>query len=481
VTALEELTATALLGTDRRLPSPPATGAALAAALERQPWDSDPPAALLAAAALLATHERAGRTAATLNPPSTEPAGVEQAARCPVGAMVLLQQLLADQFGQPLLEEWLLRAAARSELVPPLLLPVMLDLALVRTQLRRPLLAAGGRRLGWLAEHRREWSWATASTSEAPEQAWQHMTFDARALLLGDVRASDPDRGRALVQSTWEADPPEQRTRFLAELKDTLVQSDEPLLEQALNDRRRDVRVMSAELLARLTGSAYQRRMWERVAPLIRSGRRSLIVELPPEPDACLQRELTVLAPLPGLGRRATQLAEMVAATELAAWERELRKPPPAILAQAAASENGDALIGGWLKASARQRNPEWCAAIALHLRDPKPLIAVPAAAVEPAAVALLRAAGDDLILFVLRWLAPPWTRALSGLATERVARSGLGPVRPSDVVFIAYNMHPSVIEDASAAFAELGGPGATAMLRVLDLRQALISELPTP
>jgi hypothetical protein len=130
-----------------------------------------------------------------------------------------------------------------------------------------------GKRGRWLARQNPDWAYAVAG--EVPDEpgaideAWTTGTPEARVALLRQLRQADPARGRELLASTWKTDGPEDRAAFLKAFEIGLGPDDEPFLEAALDDRRKEVRAAAIELLTRLPGSRLVRRMIERVAPLL--------------------------------------------------------------------------------------------------------------------------------------------------------------------------------------------------------------------
>lgn len=80
-----------------------------------------------------------------------------------------------------------------------------------------------------------------------------------------------------MLESSWPSEAPDDRIAFVAELEHGLAPTDEPFLEKALEDRRKEVRQRALDLLLRLSESALIKRMWQRVAPLIRREKSSML------------------------------------------------------------------------------------------------------------------------------------------------------------------------------------------------------------
>jgi hypothetical protein len=491
MTVADELAATALLGTERRPPATPVADGPLGAALAAQPWQENPAAAVLGAAALATTHRRAGRLPATLEGELPAPAPPEETLPCPPGAVTLLDRLLGDPEGSALVAQWLDRVAARGEHAPPVLLPPLLESGRTDRSLRPGVLRAGGARAGWLAAQHPPWSWAAAAdTSSSDHQAtWETGSTDARAMVLGELRAADPAAARDLIQSTWEQDPPADRAAFLAALRDGLCADDEPLLERALADRRKEVRTAAADLLAALPGSAYRERMARRLAPLVGVEgrlRRRLAVELPPPPDADAKRDGIRATAREGLGERAAVLADVVAGAGLELWTAQLTDAttPDEVLRLARGSDHEAALRLGWQVAARRERHAAWCVALATDTHEVELLADLSPADAEPAAIALVKRADPHRLAAVLAALPGPWGPALSTVAVDRLAADAGALWERPPLRTAGARLHPAAIPAAITALTARrdSAPAAVdTLLRVLDLRQTLVRELPTP
>nr|WP_241728733.1 DUF5691 domain-containing protein [Nocardioides zeae] len=225
-------------------------------------------------------------------------------------------------------------AAARGVRVPHDLLPTLLERARTTPTLRaplRPVLDERGRWLaalhpGWsavLADHRAAASPAGTPGARPDPAAWPHLPAPARLALLLDLRASPDPAERAtaadLVASTWANDPVNERTQHLEALGSALVETDDALLERALDDRSVKVRGLAQALLDGLPTSRRAQRMAERLAPLLsRSGilGRRLDVATPPDPDDAGVRD--GLTPPPrGTSRHDWWLGTLVAGAPL--------------------------------------------------------------------------------------------------------------------------------------------------------------------
>lgn len=502
MSAFDGLVSAALIGTDRRAPEAPEVGGALGEALAGQPWSASPAAAVLVAAALAAIHRRAGALPTTVGAdalPSAAPA--EAAAVCPPGAATLLRRLLADADGRAALPEWLERVHARGERAPFALLPDLLDIGNDDRELQANLLPAIGSRGLWLAaQHPEWWTWAVpqlaardpAASATASEDPWLVGSLELRVAELARLRATEPETARALIESTWAQDPPGPRARFIAALRPGLGPQDEPLLERALADGRKEVRAEAIALLSALDGSAYRERMAARLRPLVSvtgTLRRRLAVALPGELDPAAKRDGLRAAQRDGLGPQSALLADLVASAGLAFWTTAgLGAETPAdVLRLARGTDHEKALRLGWQTAAAREREPAWCVALAVQDHLPALLSGLPAAVAEPAALELLGTAGKPEQAW-LAWalfdaLDGPWSTAFSTAAIRLVADGKDGGIDRPMQRTVGRRLNAASLADAAARLSRRpdGAPSLDALRHLLDLRQSLIRELPTP
>jgi hypothetical protein len=289
---------------------------------------------------------------ASAMPPA--PSAAERLPACPVPAESFLKRLLEGGYPAAVQVEWLGLLARRAARLPERFLPNMLELATRQPELRPSVRPALGMRGAWLAALEPAWAWATA-TQEADQllQAWQEGTLEQRVAALGAWRRADPATARAALQSSWPAEPPENRIALLPCLAIGLEAPDEPFLEAALDDRRKPVRQAARYLLVRLPGSQLSRRMLARVAPLLQVEKRflrgtRLVVALPAECDAAMARDGVGDARHPGLGEKAGWLADMLSAIDPSHWSASLDLAPEECLALGAATDYHDALLLGW-------------------------------------------------------------------------------------------------------------------------------------
>lgn len=371
----------AVMGTGRTADSPPAVLGEMGLA------PPDQQQRMLAGAAAMSRARRAGYRPAEAGE-RTAPAGAEPDTRPEVAPAA--ERRLAELIGAAdyeLVGEWFrcLTALDHPRRPPDVLVPELLTAASPHPRLRASVLPALGPLAGWLAGFNAEWSWARetgagTSAAEVGEPAlgasdqWDTAGIDDRRALLGRLRESDPAAGRELVAATWAVDSYRDRAAFLAMLSVGLSTGDEPLAEQALADRRAEVRRIAADLLARLPGSRYSRRAVARAAAAVRierKGRRQRLVVTAPE---AVTQEMVADgvdgSPPRGTGTGAWLLQQLVAAAPSAFWAAHTGLDPGEMLDLGDRTDWSAPLRTGWRSAAIRDGDRDWLLAL---LNQPGP------------------------------------------------------------------------------------------------------------
>jgi hypothetical protein len=431
----DELVASALVGTARRPPAVPVADpdSALGRALGSIPRE-DPEGALLTAGAVVGLYRLAGRRLRVDTAPLPAASPPETLPLCSPAAAARLDAIVGGRF-RPVLGEWLSLAAAAGAIVPPDRLPALLDVTTAGAGLRPSALPVIGERGRWLAARNPAWAWAAGGGGSPEEEAvtWATGSAAARRLLLGRLRATDPAAARDRLTSTWTTETPDDRASFVAALASGLSPDDEPFLEAALDDRRKEVRQAAADLLVRLPDSRLAARMAARARPLVRvtgSVRKRFEVILPTEVDPAMVRDGIVATPPAGVGERAWWLSQIVAAAPLRTWTEALGPPPARLVELAGAGDAGPLVRRAWATAAARQADEAWALALldAEVVREPGLLQVVPhdrAVAVSTRLVADLGLA--PAVVDVLQRCPVPWGPALGRTVVDRLGTAVQG------------------------------------------------------
>jgi hypothetical protein len=414
--------------------------------------------ALLDEAAAQALRRRAGvALVAPVRLP--EPAPVDDAPPVGPAAAARADALLAldsatrhaipvrDQAGRlELLAEWLTAAAASGRRLPAELVPALLDAGRRHQQLRPLVGPVAGPLAGWLAAQRADWAYASATpTAESTvddADAWELGPLAHRVAYLRRLRERDPAGARGLLESVWADEAPDDRAALLWALDTRLTADDEPLLERTLNDRRRQVRAVALELLARLPDSGYARRMVARATACVQPQGNRIEIVPPAECDASMRRDGIVPRPPAGVGERAWWLEEVLARAPLHTWPE-----PREFLARTMSEDWVTTVHRGLARAAAARRHPGWAAALVATLTED---------------VAARGRPDDRLLLEALYDALSPRDLAAQADAVLRRGLAGATAVGVEHVLALCPAPWPAAIADAVLASLEqhLGRPG---------------------
>jgi len=484
--AFDALRAQVMLGTER-MSDPPAPDefVALFSSIDARASDGSPEsraASLLAKLAVLTVARRAGSRPREHAGASGSPAPEDlRPGLSRMGAKHLSQMLLQESHAH-LLGEWL-EAASRTGVRPPArALPSLLSEGAKRPDLRPALLRVIGPRGRWLASHNAEWGYAVAPPVSPALPAPAPVAFDPAALddavhavrvaLLRTWREADPTAARTWLASALPREHARERAGLVSALEVSLGPEDEALLEQRLDDRGREVRLLCARLLARLPGSLLVARVEERAArclswsPLPEGG-GDIVVDLPKQIEDGARRDGIEEQPPRRTGKRAWWLRQMLAVVPPSRWEARWGASPAEIVRAAVRSDFAEALVAALASACATHPSAAWAETLlrekAVH--DEDLWGQVPRDRAEPVLASWLSAAttvGD-----VMRALAQvqrfdgPWSEKLSRVVASTVRVALEGDALP-----------PASLSDCLKACARRMAPEAHAKLREILLRE---------
>jgi len=359
-----QLSRLALIGTEHQTPEPAALGdAALDDLLSKIGSVEERELHLLKTAAALTLAQRAGYQPGNKTP-VTFAAEPETQPRCPAAAGADLARLLRDYLPQ-ILPEWLDLAASRNLRAPEEHLPELLERAKGKRDLRPLLKPVLGQRGAWLAAQNPDWGFAIRAGGD--ERVWHEGKRAERLAVLREVRETNPARARELLAATWKDETPEDRADFIATFTAGLSLDDEPFLETALDDKRKEVRTHALKLLGSLAGSRLVRRLTALATPLIQAKKQllrgaALEVTLPAECTKEMKRD-GIGATKPAtkeIGEKAWWLKEMLEVIPPAHWTATLNLSANELVSAAQKSDFAGALLEGWSEATARYGAAEW-------------------------------------------------------------------------------------------------------------------------
>jgi len=468
----EHITA-ALLGTRRRAVPAMSLFDSVPAAEGFVEWQgaADPAGRLLEQAAVLTVARRAGWPAAEAEPIAAAPP--ETVPLVPAVAAGRLARMLRGDHAKAL-PEWLAAAERAGYRVPARLLPELLERGRGDRALRPFIARTTGRRGLWLALQNPDWAYLATEdvpASSETDGVWEVGTRGQRVAYLTRLRGTDPAAAREALAATWAGEPAADRTAFLSAFETGLGPEDEEFLEQALDDRAKDVRAVAADLLARLPGSGYGRRMAERARACLRPERRTvrgrtqvwISVEPPAGHDTGMARDgipfhaAGSFAPAQlgsnPVGTRAGWLREIIARTSTGTWTDLFGGTAMEVVCLPIADDYAKDVHLGWARAAVRQHDATWARALLKGgvvvdeveaLADL--LTVLPDTERDAATADLLRWAGDQTgLLRMLERIPGPWIGGLADIVLSALSSAvrhagdpgAPGHTRPADSRFL--------------------------------------------
>lgn len=211
---------------------------------------------LLAAWALIERTKRlqpSGKNVSSNMPVAPEETLPYASGRLARGLQLILKETYPD-----VLPEALDLLNEREQLIPPYLLPDILNKAIAlqdtAPKLSDRLFQAGGQRAGWLANLNPEWS-AVHPGYDFATAFQRDVTPGRRLPLLRRWRRRDPAAAREALAAVWDKQSPKNQESLLSALETGLSAEDMPWLRAGLGPKRKGVRRQLLRLLL-LAGEA---------------------------------------------------------------------------------------------------------------------------------------------------------------------------------------------------------------------------------
>ena len=353
---------------------------------------------------------------------------------------------LSAEGPKELIGEWFTYALQSGKVLPPQWIPPIFET--LPPAMRTEYAPVFGQRIHWLASQDARWT-IDGSGISCHESDWLTGSATERTALLRRVRGSDPSAGRAWVEATWSTDAPEAREAFVQAFKIGLSSADEQFLEQALDDKRKGVRLAAMENLARLSASSLVQRSLARLQPIFvfeprRSGllgrlsTRKLRIDLPLTLDKAALRDGIELKPPANLkiGERSFWLTQMLSIPPPFEWLRRFDCTAVELLEAAGRTDFAQEIFTALCAACVRHPDVEWVSALSSAWRErarEQPLNVAPGIAALLAAlpaeardeqlqtqISALRSQGSiDLGMHLLTCSDHAWSSATTVLALD--------------------------------------------------------------
>jgi Family of unknown function (DUF5691) len=367
----QNLVASALLGTERQKPN--LTELAFLRGIDT----SNPEAALLSASATLGLYKRVGQQLGINLEPKLEKSANETLTTLSSNQQSLLLECLNSRTEQ--LTECLELAAKAKLRAPFELLDQLIHKANFDSSLRESVLPVLGERGLWLAKHLDAGAWVGGSSLD--ESVWELGLPAQRRDYLSTLRSSDPQQALQKLEAVWKQEPAKIRSDLIGTLEVNLSMHDEEFLENALDDKGKEVRENAARLLTKLPGSRLMERMKTRVTPLLQytpEGKSGMLglkkgtpakleVTLPENCDKAMQRDGIELKPpsWQKIGEKAYWLKQMLEIAPLKYWEQTLNATPTELVAATNKHEYQKLILETWRSSLRHYRyNLAWADAL---------------------------------------------------------------------------------------------------------------------
>jgi hypothetical protein len=368
--SLSELSAVALIGTERQGVSKPQNGAVAALAAQLNPEKRE--RELLSLAAIyglqaLAGYRLANSSSAPLSEDSSNGNGSERPI-VPTKAALYLQGLFERNEPQWVLA-WLRQAQQLGYRLTAEHSSKLLVLASKYPDLR-PLCSPAllGQRGVWLAQCNPAWKWAlkTNALSEAEAQGsaqdpniFELGNIEERLAWLRAERQRDPVAARERLRLGWAKESGDDRVKLIAVLSERLSLEDEPFLEQCLSDRKQDVREQVMKFLRRLPTSGFVTRHFMRLQQYLHFDNNTIEINLPESYDKAWKRD-GIEEKAYGVGEKSWWLKQMLGYVAPELWSQHWKIKPKTLLDIAFKHDFKDVLIRGWSQAMAGSNDQAW-------------------------------------------------------------------------------------------------------------------------
>ncbi len=255
-----EIIHTALLGSGKKQVDPAALPSVLAELAQQiQTVTPDKEEQLLQVAALAFNYRQAGVTALVKEGLELSLAEAEEKPYCSTEAMQSLSTLISEN-NAFLLRTWLFLCHSKKQIVQPDALPALLEIARKEKTLRADILSITGKRAEWLGALNPEWKFGTA---EKEEDLWQTGSPEQRRTLLQQLRHTDPDKARSLLEQTWATEDAASKLDLLHQLETGISDKDLAFLQGLSTEKGKKIKEEAISLLRKIPSSTLILDYWK--------------------------------------------------------------------------------------------------------------------------------------------------------------------------------------------------------------------------
>ncbi len=271
--------------------------------------------------------------------------------------------LILDGAYEMALPEFIQQLYYNNKCLPPELLPDLLDRCLNSRDLWEKIKPTIGNRGQWLIRQNSHWQ----VLAQSPEsEHWETGSHEQRKALLQSIRDNTPQKALKLIKSTWKEDSLQQRISFLKILKTHLSLEDEDFLESCLDDSRKEIRRVAADLLAKLPDSQLVQRVWTKLQSFFKVTKKllsktKLEITLPDQiTDEMIRDGVDPGAQWYKGGVKASRIGQMIALVPPKKWETFFGKTPSEVLQLFINSNWPELLLQAMVEATYRHQDINW-------------------------------------------------------------------------------------------------------------------------
>lgn len=316
---------------------------------------------LLKVAALHSQLHAVGQFTSTTTEDNYPPAPEETQDYCHTSRQQHLQYIIQYKYDDILIE--LLDLVYKNKcILRPESLPLVLDYGKNHPLLYDKIRTCIGKRGIWLAQFNPMWHYAIPQNNN--QDIFFYGNREERLAYFKTLHKQAPEDAIELLEEVWDSEDFSMRRDFVESIGKHLAASDEPFLETALEDSRREVRKPAAQLLALIEDSRLVKRMENLLGKLIKfnNKKNAFYIELPSSCTTHMQRDgiLPRKIFVKDHGPKANQLAQIVSKVPPTWWSATFDKNPQELLHLANQTEWRDILVWGWAMAAKNFDDRAW-------------------------------------------------------------------------------------------------------------------------
>jgi hypothetical protein len=203
-------------------------------------------------------------------------APAEEKPYCTPKAFQVLKDILEEE-SYTLLNGWLQLCSRKGQLVPPSLLPILLDKATQQKSLRTAVENCMGKRGEWLSAFNQSWNFTAA---ESEEDRWLTGKPEQRKEVLEQLRITNPALARQWIQETWAQENANSKAELLKAFHVNPDAKDVEWLESIMSEKSQKVKEEVMNILRQIPSSTIIQHYWQLVQESITLKKESAFLGL---------------------------------------------------------------------------------------------------------------------------------------------------------------------------------------------------------